>query len=190
MQGQNTGRLPNILTIKFSIKWENNKTLHGGVASTMATVRSLFWIAVLRKLTKSVIRTCYGSEQRIIQILDQGLYREIELTIWDGRYRLCRPIDLKAYILLFSCKASRAVYLEIVANLSTNQFIKSFKKLTSRRGKSNIIYSDNVITFKAGAKWLNSINRDEKFRDFWVKKRFSGNSTFQGRHGGEDSTNV
>ena len=41
----------------------HRKTLHGGVASTMAAVRSLFWIPVLRKLTKSVIRNCYGCKR-------------------------------------------------------------------------------------------------------------------------------
>ena len=41
----------------------HRKTLHGGVASTMTAVRSLFWIPVLRKLTKSVIRNCYGCKR-------------------------------------------------------------------------------------------------------------------------------
>ena len=35
-------------------------TLHGGVASKMAAVRYLFWIPVLRKLTKYIIQNCYG----------------------------------------------------------------------------------------------------------------------------------
>ena len=39
------------------------KTLHRVVASTMAAARSLFWIPVLRKLTKSVIRNCYGCKR-------------------------------------------------------------------------------------------------------------------------------
>ena len=38
----------------------HRKTLHGGVASTIAVVRSLICIPVLRKLTKSVIQNCYG----------------------------------------------------------------------------------------------------------------------------------
>ena len=41
----------------------HRKTLHGGVASTMAAVRSLFWMPVLRKLTKSLIRNCYGCKR-------------------------------------------------------------------------------------------------------------------------------
>ena len=35
------------------------------------------------------------------------------------------------------------IYLELVSNLTTIEFIKSFKKLISRREKPNIIYSDN-----------------------------------------------
>ena len=79
--------------------------------------------------------------------------------------------DLKAYILLFSCSVSRAVYFELVLNLTTTEFIKSFKKLIWRRGKANIIYSDNAKTFKAEAKWLNSVKRDVKFHDFLNKIR-------------------
>ena len=41
----------------------HRNSLHGGVASTMAAVRSLFWIPVWRKLTKSVIRNCYGCKR-------------------------------------------------------------------------------------------------------------------------------
>ena len=60
----------------------------------------------------------------------------------------------------------------------------------SRRGKPNIIYSDNMKTFKAEAKWLSNINRDVKFHYFLSKERLSRNLTFQGDHGGEDSANV
>ena len=55
----------------------HRRTLNGGVASTVAAVRSLFWIPVLRKLTRSVIRYCMvvkDSEPRIIQIQNQGSY--------------------------------------------------------------------------------------------------------------------
>ena len=41
----------------------HRKTFFGGVASTMAAVKSLFWIPVLRKLTKSVAQSCYGCKR-------------------------------------------------------------------------------------------------------------------------------
>ena len=73
-------------------------------------------------------------------------------------------------MLLFSCSVSRAVHLELMSNLTTAKFIKSFKKLISRRAKPNT-YSDNTKTFKAEAEWLSSINRDEKFHDFLSKEK-------------------
>ena len=41
----------------------HRKNLHRGEASTMAEFRSLFWIPVWRKLTKSVIQNCYGCKR-------------------------------------------------------------------------------------------------------------------------------
>ena len=152
----------------------------------MTAVRSLFWIPVLRKLSKSVIQNCYGCKRsRAMHYLNPkpGLLLR-DRTEWVLPFEIIRtdyagPLyykskgkkDLKAYILFFSCSVSRVVHLEFVSNLPTTEFIKSFKKLISRRGKPNIIYSDKAKPFKAGAKWLDSINRDVKFHDFLNKER-------------------
>ena len=42
---------------------EHKRSLHGGLALTMSHVRSLFWIPHLRRLSKSVIRNCYGCKK-------------------------------------------------------------------------------------------------------------------------------
>ena len=81
-------------------------------------------------------------------------------------YKTKKKNELKAYILLFSCSVTRAVHVELVSNFTTAEFIKSFKRLISRRGKPKIIYSVNGKFFKAGAKWLANINRDKKLHDF------------------------
>ena len=39
---------------------DHKNTLHGWVILTMTKVRSNYWIPTLRKLTKSVVRKCYG----------------------------------------------------------------------------------------------------------------------------------
>ena len=152
----------------------------------MAAVRSIFWTPVLRKLTKSVIQNCYGCKRfRATHYpnpkpgfltrdrTEQPLPSEIIGTDYVGPlyYKSKGKKDLKTYILSFFCSVSRTIHLELVPNLTTTEFIKSFKRLILRRPKSNIIYSDNSKTFKAGAKWLNSINRDEKFHDFFNKER-------------------
>ena len=81
-------------------------------------------------------------------------------------YKIRKKNELKAYILLFSCSVTRAVHVELVSSFTTTEFIKSFKRLISRRGKPKVVYSNNPKTFKAGAKWLANINRDQKLHDF------------------------
>ena len=156
----------------------HRKTLHGEVASTIAAVRSLFWILVLTKLTKSVIQNyydCNALKQRFTQILTRVLTeRQVNVPTIQANCIISlkiKKVSYITYILLFSCSVNRAVPLELVSSLTTTEFIKSFKRLISRRGKPNIIYSDNAKTFKAGAKWLNGINRDKKFHDFLSKER-------------------
>ena len=70
-----------------------------------------------------------------------------------------RKVNSK-HILLFSCCVTRAVRIELVSNLTTTEFIKSFKRLISKRDKPKTVYSDNVKTVKVGAKWLANINKD------------------------------
>ena len=82
-------------------------------------------------------------------------------------YKTKKKSELKAYILLFSCSTTRTVQIELVSNLTIAEFINSFKR--QQRGEANkpkIVYSDNAKTFKAGAKWLVNINRDQKLHDF------------------------
>ena len=92
-----------------------------------------------------------GLEQRIIQILKPGLLArdrieqalpfEIVGIDYAGPlyYKFKGKKELKAYILLLSCSVSRADHLELVSNLSTNEFIRSFRRLISRRGKPSVI---------------------------------------------------
>ena len=87
------------------------------MASTMASVRSLFWIPVLRKLTKSVIQSYYGCKRfRATRYpnpeqgplprdrTERALSFEIVGTDYAGPlyYKSNGKKYLKAYILLFS----------------------------------------------------------------------------------------
>ena len=139
----------------------------------------------MRKLIKFVIRNSYGYKQFRAthypnpkpgllprERTEQASPFEIARTDYAGPlyYKSKGKKDIKAYIVLFSRSVSRAVHLELVSNLTTTKFIKSFKKLIPRRGKPNIIYSDNTKTFKAGGKWLDSINRDVEFHGLFSKE--------------------
>ena len=132
-------------------------------------------VRFLRKLTKSAIQNFYGCNQfRATHYpnpnpgilhrhkTERTLPFEIVVTNCSGllHYKSKVKNDLEAYILLFSCSVSRGVHMELVPNLSTIEFTKNFRRLISERKNLGIIYLDNTKTFKAGAKWFNSIKRD------------------------------
>ena len=71
----------------------------------------------------------------------------------------------KAYICLYTCAVTRAVHLELVQDLTSAAFVRSFRRFTSTRGMPRTIYSDNANTFKGAEKdlkfYLELMNTEE-----------------------------
>lgn len=68
----------------------------------------------------------------------------------------------KCYICLFICFTTRAVHLELVSSLSTQDYILALKRFISRRGKPYQIFSDNGKNFVGAEKELSAIFQDSK----------------------------
>lgn len=88
--------------------------------------------------------------------------------------------QIKAYIAIFVCFVTKAVYLELVTGLSTYHYIMTLKRFISRRGNPELIYSDNATNF-LGAK-----NQLKELRDFFLRpehtnaiKKFSAQNQIQ-----------
>ena len=145
----------------------------------MTKVRSQYWIPTLRNLAKFIIRNCRPCKkyqatscpdpnpgQLAKDRTEQYFPFQVIGVDYAGPifYRSKTRKDFKAYILLFSCSVSRAIYLELVPKLTTSEFIRCVKRLIATRGRPKIIYSDNAKTFIAVAKLLQKINKDEKWQ--------------------------
>ena len=81
-------------------------------------------------------------------------------------YKKSANTEGKAYILLYSCSLTRAVYLELVRGQSSEDFLPSLKRMIARRGRPEKIYSDNFSTFVSAAKWLKKAVKSEEVNDF------------------------
>lgn len=71
----------------------------------------------------------------------------------------------KAHIVLYMCASSRAVHLDLIPRLTTEAFVRSFKRFIARRGIPSLVVSDNGSTFKSEElkKLLAEHNIDWKF---------------------------
>ena len=67
--------------------------------------------------------------------------------------------DSKTYVCLFTCALTRAVHQELTKRLSSEAFMLSFHRFTSRRGLPVTLLSDNARTFKSDSKDIVKISR-------------------------------
>ena len=163
----------------------HENTVPGGVSLTMAKVRETYWLPRLRRLTKRVIKSCNGCKrfQAVAYIhpptgnlprdrTEGSTPFQVIGVDYAGpiKYRTRGREEGKAYIVLFACSLTRALYLELLPDLTTDEFLGRLKRLIARRGKPNKIYSDNGKTFVDAAKWLKQVEKDEKFQD-WLARQ-------------------
>ena len=78
--------------------------------------------------------------------------------------------ETKAYIPLYTCSLNRAVYLDLLPDETTQQFLHSLKRFVARRARPEKIFSGNGKTFVSASKWLKRVQRDEKVND-WLAKQ-------------------
>ena len=163
-------------------------TLHGGVASTMAKVREKYWIPQLRSLVKTVRRSCYRCRRYQAQPYPPPSQATLPLSRTTAgepyavvgidyagpiRYQTSEKAEGKAYLLIFACALTRGVHLELLRSQETNEFIQCFKNFVARRGRPQIVYSDNGLTFKAAAVWLEKSHQEERFQDMLADHEIS-----------------
>ena len=72
----------------------------------------------------------------------------------------------KAYIILYTCSLTRGLHLELLPNMTCEEFISSFKRFIAARGRPSKIISDNGSTFIAACKWIKRVKKSEKVQGY------------------------
>ncbi|XP_044170032.1 uncharacterized protein LOC122954068 [Acropora millepora] len=153
----------------------------------MAKVREQYWIPRLRQQVKRVIKRCHSCKRfQAVALATPPLGQlPLERTLFSGAFEVVGvdfacPIKYlklsrkegKAYLVLFACRLSRALYLEVLPNLETATFLGSLKRLIARRGRPSTIFSDNGRTFVGAAKLLRE-RKDERLEAYLAKEEIS-----------------
>lgn len=142
----------------------------------MSDVRQSYWILRLRQMTKGVIHRCNGckrfhaiafSRPRMGNLPPDRTvgHRPFQVIGLDFAgpftYVTGKKTERKAYILLYTCSLTRAVYLNVLKDQTFESILMSLKSLIARRTRSEKIYSDNFSSFMALAKWLKQVMLEE-----------------------------
>ena len=154
---------------RLLIRNEHIGNLHTGPNQTLAHLRQRYWIIKGMAAVKQEIRSCM-----VCKKINQPLCQQKMGDLPEFRKTPQPPFahtgldyggplltkskgdskEEKRWICLFTCASTRGVHLEIVNDLTTEEFLMAFTRFASRRGKPNHLYSDNAPTFKKAAKHL------------------------------------
>ena len=72
----------------------------------------------------------------------------------------------KAYVVLFTCSSTRAVHLTLCKDMTAEEFKRTLKWFVARRGKPQLMVSDNAKTFVATKKWLEGLKKDYNVNNY------------------------
>ncbi|XP_011706438.1 PREDICTED: uncharacterized protein LOC105461630 [Wasmannia auropunctata] len=114
------------------------KLNHVGVSIVMNHLREKFWILRYRRTVQSVIYKCTVCRRYAAKNMEASPGTLPEDRVRDAAAFEIVGIDYagplflkggrKAYICLFTCAVYRAVHLELVTSLSTEEFLEAFRR--------------------------------------------------------------
>lgn len=130
---------------------------HAGTQTLMSHLRERYWIIKSRKTIRQIVRSCITCKRFSARPLETVSVHLPEDRVRDASIfevcgvDLCGPLFLKdnkkCWVVLFTCAVYRAIHLELVSSLSTDNFILAIRRFIARRGRPVTIYSDNGKNF-------------------------------------------
>ena len=145
------------------IQKAHQSVLHGSVRETLAEVRSHYWICQGRQQVKKFVQKCVTCRKFQGRPYPAPVTAELpEFRVTESRPFSKTGVDFagpiyiktgksqmkKVYLCLYTCAVTRALHLELVDDLTANCFIQCFRRFSARRGRPQLIVSDNTKRFQ------------------------------------------
>ena len=159
---------------------QHMKLFHAGTQATLGAIRNEYWIVNGRNTVKNKIRKrliCCCAKPRIPDYRNLTVFERAFLhtgidycgPFYIKERKIRNRSEVKIYVVVFVCFATKAVHIEIVSDLTSETFLACLKRFFARRGKSCDLYSDNATNFQGAQreisenfKFLNSQENSDK----------------------------
>ena len=146
---------------------------HSGVTKTVAKSRRMFWVINGRRLAEKIKRSCYRCRLTEMLLAAQKMAplpktrTKIAPVFTTSSMDLFGPIEIKDTVkkrtrmkvwgVIFNCTVTRAVYLDVTEDYSTDSILETIRKFISIRGSPSEIISDQGSQLKAASKEIASL---------------------------------
>lgn len=185
--------------VHLLIEYYHRSHCHAATNALIAILRREYWITSVRRQVSHFVRkciTCFRFRPSIQPPFMADLpadrvtvARSFARTATDfaGPYSVKTSLlrnakSYKAYLCVFVCLATKAVYLEVVSTLSVEGFIAAFTRFVCRRGLPTLIRSDRDTNFVGANNYLKEVNNfllhnelvlEEEFRSQNINWQFN-----------------
>ncbi|XP_065203854.1 uncharacterized protein LOC135833945 [Planococcus citri] len=180
--------LPDWPITKLIVMHYHNKLYHVGTQHTLAEIRRKFWIPTGRRVVyftlKNNCKNCKKLRNKPYRapptpplpksrLNPTKPFENSGVDILGPLYVKFAPGECKRWILIFTCLVTRAIHMEILHDLTSEDILSAFKLFFARRGTPKLLISDNAPQFKLIStvyelSWQNAI-KDKNFKDFFAK---------------------
>lgn len=156
-----------LMYTKMKIMMTMTNALHSGLEHILSEVRLTYWIPKARSTVGKVLHRCAFCRNRRAQpqtpmMLDLPVSRlDMSRPYACVGLDYCGPLTVrkfrkteKRYILLITCLATRALHSS--SSMDTDVFLMALRRFIARRGRPQVIWSDNGSNLMAGEKELRS----------------------------------
>lgn len=164
---------------KLMIEECHRRTQHSGIRATLGELRSRFWVPKGRQAVKKVLKECVTCKKAQgkpfksppvaalpdFRVRESTPFSKVGIDFAGPLFVKSQTGEMaKCYLALFTCCVTRAVHLDLVADLTATTFVRCLRKFVARRGVPSLIISDNAKTFKASAKVIKRLYDNEEVR--------------------------
>ncbi|XP_062538281.1 uncharacterized protein LOC134206570 [Armigeres subalbatus] len=160
---------------KLVMEYYHLKLFHAGQQLLVSSVRERFWPLRARDVARWTIYRCVSCFRNKPKVHEQLMADLPSVRVTPGtvflnvgidlcgpfyiRYPGRRGVPIKAFVCIFVCLATKAVHMEVVADLSTQAFLASFKRFVAIRGKPHLVMCDNATNFVGANKELEELRQ-------------------------------
>ena len=181
---------PNHRLVDLLVMKTHQQLCHAGVQQVLDSTRDRYWIVRGRQIVRASLNRC-----RKCHLFRAQPFAMRPAPLPRSRVTAARPfsrtgVDFagplyvkkpfgsepgKAYVAVFTCAVTRALHLELVGSLRTEDFIHAYRRFTARRLRPTSVLSDNATYFKAaaailaaeGVSWSFIVERAPWWGGFW-----------------------
>uniref|UniRef100_A0A5S6Q5G2 Integrase catalytic domain-containing protein n=1 Tax=Trichuris muris TaxID=70415 RepID=A0A5S6Q5G2_TRIMR len=160
----------NDYVVTLLLRQLHERKLHAPPETTLAAVRQKFWILKGRAAVKRVVRDCvicrkvysapYQPKMAELpkeRITEASPFQRTGVDFAGPLFVRRRRSQAKVYVCLFTCMVTRAIHLELVQGLTTQDFLLAFRRFVARRGRPDYMQSDNFRSFSAADRELDEL---------------------------------